>query len=853
MGNAPDYALLASDGTTWTPASRRGRRLLLVVHAGAFTPAAAALVAGLPAGEDVLVVGPDAVPAQVAWLKQLGCVAPCARAPAGLGVSLGLPQGGLVWLDAAGERCGRDWSPLPEPVVPQPTATPSEPVQTASPPPAPPPEPPAPPPEPPPTPRAAPITAARPTAGAFPPRAAARPEPEPLPPPPSRGGLRDLLLVGLGVGVGAGGVWLLTRPTPPAAPEPAAPPAAEVAPAPPTSVGAPDPKVLEVVEEGLPILNLSLTEDGGSLQGFGDTEARNGIPDGWRVNTKRGKASFAKSAPRDGQEWVDVRYDAATGANFLSRHVPAEEGETFVLTTTLDTGEGNPLHPVSFGVAFFNGQEFLDWALHRVESEFAGPQPIEIRATAPAGTTMMRVRWHFMDDEKKPAGRFSFAVPIVKRLSARSRSADFPLEHIFLLTVETWRSDHTTMRDYARDTTPRLAELAREGAWLDRHYVQAPYTRPSLSSMVTSMFPASLGVRDNVDFLPASALTVAERFAEGGYVTSAFLAQYVLSQHYGFNQGFHYFYNYKNDTPGEVVMDAFGPWWEAHREDNTFTWMHLFDPHGPYRPTPERRARFEGDAVWSRDDMTVKAGKGNATGKFVPAYVHDEGKLERRHYVAGYDAEIYGIDEQIGAFIDGLKKAGLAERSLVVVTADHGESMTDHGRWFCHGNLYEHDTRVPMLVWAPGRVKPGTVVTQRTSHLDIVPTLLDYAGVPTTGTVAGASMRGLLDGGTRATADFTFTGVGKGEKEMIAVLDDGPLKVIVDHTGKPVEAYDLAKDPQELDDLVDTRAAEAADLAARFRTWFQANGGASPAPAQAERELSKEETEKLQALGYLEE
>ena len=935
MGNAPRFELIASDGRTWSTDLLRGQSFVLVFHTGAFTEASQAILDRAPPDGVVLVLGPDAVPAQRAWLKKIGRPHPCARDAGALASAYGMPTGGIVTVlndgtiagpaaaphtppanapantrplevvqlpadpaqvdppsaDAPTEHPAEDAPPVSVPEEIGPTATDTEfaPIPTA-----PADGPAAPPPledadstdadpteaspvhpaaaaPPPPTPALATAAAdplglvpadgsnersppplARPSTVARKLPPGARPAPPPPPTPPAFGG-RDLLLVALGIFVGAGVTWMLMRPAPPPAPKEKTGAVAPVSPPPPVA-GTPGASALTVVEEDLSILNLSLTEDGGGLTGFGDTDANNGIPDGWRYNLKSGKLSFEKSPPRDGQEWVTVRYDQGTAANLLSRHVPAKEGETFVLTASLDTGEGTPLHPGAFGIAFFRGQEFLDWGLHRVENEFPGAQAIEIRATAPAGTDMMRVRWHFMEDAKKPGGTFSFAVPIVKRLTAQSRTRTFPLKHIFLLTVETFRSDHTTMRGYARATTPNLARIAEEGAYLDRHYVQAPYTRPSLSSLVTSQFPASLGVRDNVDFLPSTATTVSERFAEGGYVTAAFLAQYVLSQHYGFNQGFHYFYNYKNDTPGEEVWNAFQPWFKEHAPDNTFTWVHLFDPHGPYHPSDERRARFEGDALYNADDQKLTPGKGAATGMFVPAYVYDEGELERRHYVAGYDAEISGIDEQIGAFIDSLKSAGIANESMVVVTADHGESMTDHDRWFCHGNLYEHDLRVPMIVWAPGRVKPGTRIDARTTHLDIVPTLLDYAGVPLTGRVNGTSMRPLLDGSGGPTHTFSFAGVGKAEKEQIAILGDGPLKVIVDHQGVPVEVYELAKDPEERTNLVATRAAEAADVAKRFRAWLESEtaGGPAAAPVQLGRELAPDERERLKALGYIE-
>ena len=396
--------------------------------------------------------------------------------------------------------------------------------------------------------------------------------------------------------------------------------------------------------------NPGLTADKGEKLGFGDAEAGNGQPDGWRSAMKAGGVTFLAGE----KGVVTATMAAGTEGSLVSKGEAAKAGETWVLRTKIDPGPG--LHqPATVGVAFLKGQDLLDYALHRVETEEAGPQDVEIRASAPEGTDTVRVRWVFSGKELKAPASFTFTPLTFERLEATSRSRALALPHVFLVTIETFRADHSSLFDYARNTTPNLVKLAAEGAVLRNHHPQAPYTRPSLSSLVTSRYPASLGITENVPPLPQSATTMAEMFAADGYVTGGFVAQFLLSAHFGFNQGFHYFYNHPNDTPVDTVYADLLPWAQAHLADNTFVWTHIFDPHGPYRPPDSFAAPFREDATWAADGATLTAGDKKATGPFIPGYVAESGQFERRQYVARYDGELAYVDSRIGQLVQWIK------------------------------------------------------------------------------------------------------------------------------------------------------------------------------------------------------
>jgi len=456
----------------------------------------------------------------------------------------------------------------------------------------------------------------------------------------------------------------------------------------------------------------------------------------------------------------------------------------------------------------------------------------------------VQLRWAF--DNVKEGG--SFGVSDLEFTHSHPRStARFPLPHVLLVTIETLRVDHTGLGGYARDTTPNLVKLAAEGARFDSHYVQAPYTRPSLSSLVSGQYPAQTGVEDNVAMLPESAVTVAERFADHGYLTSAFLAQYLLNQDFGFNQGFQFFVNFRNDTPADQPFDRLKGWLADHEADNTFTWMHLFDPHGPYRPPAEVQDTFVGDATWNTDKVKVPVGKGAQRGQVIPDYVYDEGQTERRHYVARYDADILYADRAVGQLVEWLKAEKLDQDTLLVVTADHGESMTDHDKYFAHGSLWQNDIHVPLVVWAPGRVAAGKVVEPLSQHVDLVPTLLDYAGLPSEG-LPGSSLRATLESGAAPHAFTVTNGADRRVRYEAVVRPDG-FKVILSEAGEPLRAYDVHADPGEAHDLLATRKTDAETLAAAYRASLAAAPAAATRPS---RELGADEKAKLEALGYTE-
>ncbi|MDP6932046.1 MAG: sulfatase-like hydrolase/transferase [Myxococcota bacterium] len=615
----------------------------------------------------------------------------------------------------------------------------------------------------------------------------------------------------------------------------------------PTS-SAPEAEVLDLRVEAIDLPNPSLRIDDGVSFDVLDTEGGNGQPDGWRTVVQSGSLEFSAGPILTDTPSTHLRLLGETRATVTSAPIPADAGETFVLRWTVDT-LGRTEVDATFGLIFKGDEGVIDWVLRPIVASPTEPTVIEARATAPPGTRSVAARIQVPEGARE--AELYFTPLVLERIDASSNRKKFPLSRIILVTVETLRADHTSLHGYPRQTTPNLDALAEQGAHFTLHGVQAPWTRSSVASLMTSRLPITLGVHDNIDVMPLEVVTLAERFEQAGYVTAAFVAQYVLANKYNFNQGFHSFYAHRNETPASQIVEEALDWLHSRQDDNVFVWLHLFEPHGPYRPPTEWVDTFQDDALYVADETILEAGTRNRVGAFVPTYVLDEGQTERRHYVAAYDQEILAVDAMIGRLWEGLRDPDEDQDSLLVVTADHGESMTDHDRFFAHGSLYEHDLHVPLVLWAPGRIAPGTQVSNRTRHLDLGPTLLDLASVPVDPNHQGVSLVPLLNGEARDT-EFAVAVSGRDEDLQYAVVE-GDFKVILDARFTPIEAYNLARDPTESINVLDQRLGRARRLADRFERWLMEILGHSEPIAPAGRpELTAEEESALRALGYLE-
>lgn len=430
-----------------------------------------------------------------------------------------------------------------------------------------------------------------------------------------------------------------------------------------------------------------------------------------------------------------------------------------------------------------------------------------------------------------------------------------PRPHVLLVVIDCLGADHLGTYGYERPTSPNLDALASEGIVFERAIVQSNWTKPSMASMLTGTHVSQHRVteghirerrEDGSSALMSHVLspdlqTLAELLAQAGYRTAGFVNQGHLTDYMGFDQGFDV---YRHDLSDPEVELRFAAWLTTARGGPFFAFLHLLDLHFPYDP-PDHVDRFA-DSIEPRV-LKPAMRQGGARELIEDDALTEENVRELR---ALYDGEVLVVDDRVRRILQILRSNELYEDTLVVVTADHGEALLEHGL-FEHGGsiLYEEVLRVPWIMRLPGGERAGRRVDSVVQVADILPTVLDYLGLPPPAGIAGRSAW------PRVLGDDVGDGFALAETSDL----DGPraaylgdLKVIFDGNLEALEVYDLHEDPRETDNLVGTVDPDrVAEVRRAVETRLEANARFAAGIRRGEVTLGAEQVEKLRALGYV--
>jgi arylsulfatase A-like enzyme len=426
-------------------------------------------------------------------------------------------------------------------------------------------------------------------------------------------------------------------------------------------------------------------------------------------------------------------------------------------------------------------------------------------------------------------------------LSCRAPQESAP--NLLLVTVDTLRADHCSAYGYPQPTTANLDRVAAAGVRVDPVYAPMSITGPSHSTIFTGAYPLTHGVVANGSVLGGEATTLAEILATRGYHTAAVVSAFPLNARFGFAQGFAA-YDDEFRAPGTVKAEVWNGekvgrafdrradettqrairWLEQHAREPRpfFLWVHYFDPHLPYDPPEPFRSRFA-----------------------------PPGPSPRGMPVGTYDGEISFADHEMGKLLDFLDGSGLAPKTLLVVTADHGEGLKEHGRME-HGYwIYEEEVRVPLVFRWPGQLPASKIVAGPAGLVDAAPTILELLRVPAPiGAFEGRSLVPALLGeasaepGRRIYLQRQSIEI-RGVRVAQFGLRAGQFKYIESTPEAERELYDLVADPDETRNLCAERAPTCDDLRAELARW---RAGRDHPPEQA---LAAEDRAALQALGYV--
>ncbi len=395
--------------------------------------------------------------------------------------------------------------------------------------------------------------------------------------------------------------------------------------------------------------------------------------------------------------------------------------------------------------------------------------------------------------------------------------------NVIVVTVDTCRADHIGCYGYEKAQTPVIDSLAESGVLFERAFAIQPITLPSHATIFTGAHPASHKVLDNGLFsLPEEAKTMAECFKDNGITTKAVISAFVLHRQYGLDQGFDSYddtltEDKSNTAPydemkASVVSDRAIDFIEQNGEDRFFLWLHYFDPHAGYLPPREFAEKFE-------------------------------------HL---YDGEIAYVDRELGRIINALEKYGLRSNTLIVVTSDHGESLDEHGE-HTHGMfLYNATQHVPLIMSLEGKIAPNKRIEEKVSLMDVMPTVHDIAGISVPESVQGKSLTELIfSEGAEYERDPIIMETHlpwykHGFSPSHAIISDG-YKYI--KSPRP-ELYNLASDPDELDNIIESQPSLASELSEALKKT-RARYAASALKSSAKIYVTKKSRRRLESLGYM--
>ena len=427
-----------------------------------------------------------------------------------------------------------------------------------------------------------------------------------------------------------------------------------------------------------------------------------------------------------------------------------------------------------------------------------------------AGLALGLVLW----SRRPPADEGAARARLLERRPAPSEL------NVLFVTLDTLRADRLGCYGFTGVETPNLDALASEGVLFEQATSTVPITLPAHTSIFTGLVPPHHGVRDNGGFvLDEASTTLAERMKAGGWATGAFVAAWVLDSRWGLDQGFDH-YDDRFDLskfkvvslgtvqkPGDEVADEALAWLETVRDRKFFAWVHLYDPHTPYEPPEPFASRYP-----------------------------------RQPYLG----EIAYTDKVVGRLFDWLRQKGLWEKTLVVVTGDHGESLGEHGEQAHTFFIYDSTTHVPLIIRTPWGDR-GRAAAQ-VSHVDLMPTVLDLVGLPPEPKLDGRSVARLLldpsaDPGHVAYSETYFPRYHFGWQHLRS-LRDGRHKFVEAPTP---ELYDLAQDRGEEKNVYKAYSKRGEEL----RQALERLAGTGRESAPERQSLDPETLQRLAALGYV--
>ncbi len=478
--------------------------------------------------------------------------------------------------------------------------------------------------------------------------------------------------------------------------------------------------------------------------------------------------------------------------------------------------------------------------------------------------------------------------PVIRNRQTESAKKETP-QRVILIWTDTLRKDHLNAYGYSRETSPNISKLASQGVRFADAIAQATWTKVATPAMMTSLYPTTNGVRNFYDRLPSSATTLAEVFYNAGYATVNYCGNLFTGKFSNLHQGFEEvnedisLSDPNSSKNSRESMDKFLPWLESHKSVPFFAFLHLYDPHDPYKP----KAPY--DTLWAdpaRDKQQqleekkvldavknplMKLFKMPTKEEFQKAGVDPKPFIQ--YNIDLYDGSIRGMDTEIGRMIEKLKELDLDKKTMIVIAGDHGEEFLDHGKTFHGQSLYGELTDVTLIFWSPQYLTKNKVVPETVEMVDLMPTILELCNLRGPKEMQGESLVPLLKnvGDSHAAEASEWRErpaiserANTGEEsnapppfnyEAYSIIS-GQWKLIhhvLRQDGQPeFELFDRTNDAYDHHDVAANHPEIVQKLSHELDLWKQhAEAVKLKSDSEGTQNMTTEEIERLRALGYI--
>lgn len=436
--------------------------------------------------------------------------------------------------------------------------------------------------------------------------------------------------------------------------------------------------------------------------------------------------------------------------------------------------------------------------------------------------------------------------------------------NVLLISLDSLRADHVHAYGYERETSPTIDRLANEGIRFANAISTSSWTLPTHLTMFTSRYQTSHGVTVDTLTLNPAIPTLGEIMKSAGYATAGFISGPYVAGHYGYGRGMDTYvdlsqgYDHRAEARATIASPVINEqaleWLDEHKEQPFFLFLHYFDIHYDFIPPAPYDTMFDPDYTGTMDGTRFIERK-DVNARMDPR--------DLEHIKALYDGEIRFTDEHVGKILERLEALDLLENTIVMLVSDHGDEFFEHGNKGHHRTVYDEVLRVPFVVRLPGKTHAGTVIEEQASLVDVMPTLLAQTQIPGPVDMEGENLLNLLEG-QPLERDAIYAEFYDKRGFNVQVAQRTAKTKVIQHfnrithpSSKPVELYDVAKDPEEQNDLAGTEAARETDalerlsdwLNLRWSTWrgFQSLGGSDTEGVEIDDEMAK----RLMQLGYI--